>query len=281
MNPVPPASPAPRYPHDLAGWVRYFRLVELPVLRRTAASLEDFRDMEDDVDARMIADVISADPLMTLKLLAYTATLHRERRTTDVETAREAVVLIGITPFFRTFGPQPTIEEHLHGQTQARAGLTAVLRRARRAARFAMAFAAHRGDHDAPVIYEAALLHDFAEMLLWLHAPESALEIQRRQHLDPTLRSNTVQRELLGTTLAEIQHAMMVAWRLPELLIRITDDSHVEASQVRNVLLAIRIARHTAQGWENPAIPDDVADISRLLNLSAEPTLKLLHDIER
>ena len=281
MNIAPALTDAPRYPHDLAGWVRYFRLVELPVLRRTAANLEDLRDMEDDVDARMIADVVSADPLMTLKLLAYSATVHRERRTTDVETAREAVVLIGITPFFRTFGPQPTIEEHLHGQPEARAGLTAVLRRARRAARFAMAFAAHRGDHDAPVIHEAALLHDFAEMLLWLHAPELALQIQQRQRQDPTLRSNTVQRELLGVTLAEIQHALMVDWHLPELLIRITDDSHAEASQVRNVLLAIRIARHTSQGWDNPAIPDDVTDISHLLNLGPEPTLSLLHDIER
>lgn len=281
MNAAPATSPAPRYPHDLAGWVRYFRLVELPVLRRTAAHLEDLRDIEDDVDARMLADVIAADPLMTLKLLAFTATLNRARRTTDVETAREAIVLIGITPFFRTFGPQPTIEEHLHGQLEARAGLTAVLRRARRAARFAMAFAAHRGDHDAPVIHEAALLHDFAEMLLWLHAPELALDIQQRQRQDPTLRSITVQREVLGVTLAEVQHTLMVEWRLPELLIRITDDSHAEASQVRNVLLAIRIARHTTQGWENPAIPDDVADISRLLNLGSEPTLALLHDIER
>ena len=37
---------------------------------------------------------------------------------------------------------------------------------------------------------------------------------------------------------------------------------------VRNVALAVRLARHTARGWDNAAIPDDVADIAALLNLS-------------
>ena len=38
-------------------------------------------------------------------------------------------------------------------------------------------FAAHRMDHDAAVLHEAALLHDFAELLLWVRAPALALEI--------------------------------------------------------------------------------------------------------
>ena len=155
-----------------------------------------------------------------------------------------------------------------------------LLARSRRAARFALGFAVHRMDLDAEVIHEAALLHDFAEMLLWCHAPALALEIEQRQQADPTLRSATVQREVLGAELVDIQQALMRGWRLPELLVRISDDHHDKAPQVRNVLLAIRLARHTKSGWQNAAVPDDVRDIAQLLNLRSEPTLKLLHDLD-
>ena len=275
-----PADPAFRTPHDVDGWVRYFRQLEIPVLASTAAAIEEMRAIEDDVDARIISEVIGRDPLMTLKVLAYASTQGANRRLTDAETVVEALVLMGITPFFRTFGPQPTVEGHLAGHPQALAGLQHVLLRADRAARFAASFAIHRADHDAVVLHEAAQLHDFTEMLLWLHAPELALELQRRQHADPTLRSCAAQRDVLNAELNDIQHVLMQLWRLPEILVRITDDSHAENSQVRNVLLAIRLARHTMHGWDNPALPDDIRDIAGLLHLGIEPTRQLLLDID-
>ena len=45
-------------------------------------------------------------------------------------------------------------------------------------------------------------------------------------------------------------------------------------------MLAIRLARHTKDGWENAAIPDDVRDISQLLNLKPASALKLLHELD-
>jgi HD-like signal output (HDOD) protein len=275
--PVPISFRAPR---DVAGWVRYFRLVEIPVLASTAQALEDLRLVEDDVDARTISQVAGRDPLMTLKILVYASTQGADRRLTDAETVLEALVLMGITPFFRLFGPQPTVEDHLADNPEALAGLQRVLRRADRASRFAASFAIHRADHDAVVLHEAAQLHDFTEMLLWLHAPGLALELRHRQQADPTLRSNAAQRALLNAELNEIQHELMQLWRLPEILVRITDDRHAENSQVRNVLLAIRAARHSTDGWDNPALPDDIRDIAALLGLLPEPTRELLLDID-
>jgi hypothetical protein len=48
---------------------------------------------------------------------------------------------------------------------------------------------------------------------------------------------------------------------------------------VRSVALAVRLARHSAQSWDNPAIPDDVSDIANLLNLSQTATLQLVREI--
>ena len=279
MSAQPAAVPA-RTPHDVEGWVRWLRQRDIPVLASSAAALEELREIEDDVDARRIAEVVGRDPLMTLKVLIHASTQGSNRRLTDAETVVEALVLMGITPFFRAFGPQPTIEDHLAGHPEALAGLQRVLRRADRAARFAASFAIHRADHDAVVLHEAAQLHDFTEMLLWLHAPELALELQRRQQADPELRSATAQRDLLNAELNDIQHVLMQVWHLPEMLVRSTDDRHAENSQVRNVLLAIRVARHSTDDWDNPALPDDLRDIAALLQLGVEPTRQQLLDID-
>jgi hypothetical protein len=72
----------------------------------------------------------------------------------------------------------------------------------------------------------------------------------------------------------------MKAWALPELLIRITDDRHAEHPSVRSVVLAIRLARHTANGWDNAAIPDDISDLAQLLNLSLAATMKFVRELE-
>ena len=270
-------------PHDVAGWVRCFEIDALPVLAETAEALEVLRSIEDRVDAHMLAEAVSADPLMTLKLLSHVAR-HRRSRDADsrseTETVTASLVMLGIGPFFRAFGPQATVEAALADHPEALAGFRAVLKRSHRAANFAMSFAVHRMDHDVAVIHEAALLHDFAELLLWLRAPALAGEIARLQQADPTLRSAALQRTLLHVELADLQHALMLAWKLPSLLVHISDDRHAEQAQVRNVLLAIRTARHSAAGWDNPALPDDVADIADLLRLGHEPVWALLRDID-
>jgi HD-like signal output (HDOD) protein len=218
---------------------------------------------------------------MTVKLLARVGELRKGREGGEPETVTAALVMLGIPPFFHHFGPQPTAEERLGAQPLALEGFYAVLRRSHRAATFATGFAVQRLDHDVAVIHSAALLHDFAELLLWLDTPDLALEILHRQRADPQLRSADVQRELLGVTLPELQHELMRRWRLPRLLQDIADDArHDDSAQVRNVLLAVRLARHTAMGWDNAALPDDIRDIAELLHLGVVPTQQLLRELD-
>ena len=265
---------------DLAAWTEHFRRAEIPVLGSTAEALEAMRANEDAVDANSIGEMIANDPLMTLKVLAHAAANRPARVVTDTETVTATLVMMGIAPFFRAFGPQQSIEARLDGLPDALAGLQRVLHRAHRGANFALAFAVHRMDPDAAVIHEAALLHDFAEMLLWCHAPALALRIHAAQCADATLRSSTIQAQLLNIELADLQQALMKAWRLPELLIRISDERHAEQASVRNVVLALRLARHTALGWDNAALPDDIADIAAMLNLSHAAALQLVRSVE-
>jgi HD-like signal output (HDOD) protein len=265
---------------DLSAWVACFRGAEIPVMADTADALEAMREREDDVDANLIGEMIANDPLMTLKVMAYGAKNRSARVVTEPETVTSTLVMMGISPFFRAFGPQPVLEDMLSDRPEALAGLNEVLCRASRAANFALSFAVHRFDPDAAVIHQAALLHDFAEMLLWCHAPDLALAIRDAQRADPALRTTTEQRRTLHVDLLDLQHALMLEWHLPDLLVRITDDKQAKHQNVQCVMLGVRLARHTAAGWDNAAIPDDVRDVAHLLNLSADATLSLLRDLD-
>jgi len=266
-------------PH-IGAWTHYFMNAEIPIMASTADALEALRSNEDDVDANRLTGVIQSDPLMTLKLLSKVGSLRRPGSATETESVITSLVLLGIGPFFRHFGQQRTVEDWLADQPQARKGLQFLLKRAERAGQFALAFAIHRGDTDATLIHQAAFLNDFAEMLLWLHAPDLMVKIRRMQEADSTLRSSVIQQQVLGIEIADLRQTLMKLWRLPELMVNISDERHAERPNVKCVVLAVRLARHAALDWENAAIPDDVEDIAKLLNASPRVTLGFLHKID-
>lgn len=276
-----PPSPYLTQPlRDLAAWTRYFRDAEIPVLASTSQAIEVLRANEDDVDAGKLSEVIEADPLMTVKVMAYVSSHRRRGLSTETETITSSLVMMGISPFFRTFGLQPTVEDRLHDQPLALEGLRELLARADRAARFALGFAVHRNDPDADVIQLAAFLHDFAEMLLYCHAPTLALQVHEAQRTHPGVRTASIQRSVLNIELDELGQALMRLCRLPELLVRISDARHAEHPTVRNVVLAVRLARHTMRGWDDSALPDDINDIAQLLNAAPRVALAYVHKID-
>ncbi|GAB4212913.1 MAG: hypothetical protein Fur007_06050 [Rhodoferax sp.] len=264
----------------IGAWCQYFLHAEIPVLAATAVGLEELRAREDDVDANDITALIQSDPLMTLKLLAHVSGLRRPSHMGAPETISECLVLMGISPFFRAFGPQCSVEDWLAHDAAALRGVQALLHRAERAGQFALSFAVHRGDTDATIIHEAAFLHDFAEILLWLHAPALMLRIQAAQQADSTLRSAVIQKQVLNMQVSDLQQALMKLWQMPEMLVRITDDRHAETPAVRSVVLAVRLARHTALGWDNAAVPDDITDIAQFFNAPERVVLGFLHKVD-
>ena len=198
----------------------------------------------------------------------------------EAETVTACLLMMGTTAFFRACAQAPTVESRLADMPVAMEGLRRVIERSHRAARLAISFAMHRQDTDAEVIHEAALLHDFAELLLWCHAPQLALDIRSRQRADPTLRSAQVQREVLHIELADLEQALMRAWHLPELLRELTDPNLSARPRVRNVMLATALARHSQNGWSNAALPDDFEALGQLLNLTPLAVRSLVRDID-
>ena len=100
--------------------------------------------------------------------------------------------------------------------------------------------------------------------------PSLALEVEGLRQADPTLDATRAQRRALNIELCDLEQALLRAWRLPELLVRITDDRLSDDPQARTVVLALRIARHSAAGWDRPALSQDLRAAGELLGLSSE-----------
>ena len=272
---------------NLSAWLNALATADIPVLPGTALDIEALRAQEEakgNVDAHLLAQQISSDPLMTLKVLVHVSRYCTRLNIEPPESLTGAMVMLGIEPFFKAFANQPTTETWLASQPEALQGLNKVVQRSRRAAHLAYSFALHRQDEDAVIIHEAAMLHGFADMMLWCHAPRLAQTLAQRLEQDPALRSVDAQQEVLGVALVDLAPALMRLWQLPDLLIRCTDDRHASHPQVRTVTLAVRVARHTQYGWDNPhaeaALPDDIADIADLLTLSPEAAYRKVHDLD-
>jgi HD-like signal output (HDOD) protein len=249
------------------------------VLAETADAVETLRDDEDNIDAHRIAEVISNDPLMTLKVLAFVGQHYGSRVMTDVETVTEALVLMGISPFFRAFGAQPKAEEWLAEYPEALSALLSATRTARYGANLALAFAVQRMDPDAATVHSASLLRDFANMLLWCHAPGLQAAIRTLQQANPDARSRAAQEQVLHIAVDDLQAVLARRWRLSELLAPTEAARHIEDARIRNVELAARLARHVARGWSDAAVTADIQEIAALLNLSVPATLELAQEI--
>jgi HD-like signal output (HDOD) protein len=258
----------------LGDWVPRLSGVDLPVLRATVADLQRLRLAEDQVTARDLAGIMLRDPLMAVKVLRFSQSRLTHRQPTEVTTLEHAIMMHGVAPFFREFQNLSALEDTLAANPLALDGALAVMSRAYHAAVNARNFAALRHDMEGEEVTVSALLHDLAELLLWSMAPSIAVQIERMVACNAGLRSVAAQRAVLGFALGELQLALAREWQLPRLLHTLMDDSHWENPRVQTVRLSVAIARHSAHGWHDPALPDDHKALQGLLNLPTDGARK-------
>lgn len=257
-------------------WVNRLSESELPVLKQTARELAVLREDDNKLSAHSIADVIKRDPMMTVKLLRYLQQHKRRAQTTDVVQVEQALLMLGMEPFFKHVAPQPLIEDMLKSHAMALPPLLRMVHRAHRASEYAYDWALRLHDMHFEEVRITALLHEIAEILMWCFAPDEMLKIRDMQKNDKTLRSRTAQEQVLGFSLLALQKALNIRWALPELLQTSLDESCAWQQRVRNVTLAINLARHSANGWDDAALPDDYKDIGVLLHIPTEQAMLMV-----
>jgi len=236
---------------------------ELPVLRATAIELRRLEANIDRLSGNDLAKAILRDPLMTLRVIRF-LTAHRTRgQTHDITTIGHALMMLGLARFFREFHDLPVLQEQLRRNPAALGSALSTLSRARTAALYARDWAVVRHDVDPDEIAVAAMLHDIGDVA-WrcVLQTEPGSETAPESELPDAARLRQCQRELFAT------------WGLPGLLVDLVDDAQADRPRVQNVVLACRLARDAAFGWNGPRVEEDFKRVQRLLHVS----LAELHD---
>ena len=259
----------------LKSWVARLTQSELPVLKHTARDLTALRQDEMKQNARTVANVIARDPLMTVKLLRYLQRHKHRAQTTEAVQIEHALLMIGLDPFFNNVAAHPLAEEMFAAHAVALVPMLRVVQCSRRASEYAKDWAVLLHDLRYEEVRIAALLRDTAKILMWCFATGQMLEIHDLQLGDKTLRSSDVQEQVLGFTLFDLQKELALQWNLPGLLLTLMDDPRTQEPRVRIVALAVNLARHSANGWDDAALPDDYKDISDLLRIPIAQVLTM------
>lgn len=262
--------------NGLAGWVAFLSQADIPVLKQTARELDALRQDANKLSARGVADAIATDPMLTVKLLRYLQQHKRRSQTSEVVQVEQALLMLGVEAFYNKVPASPNVQDTMQGQTQALVELLHVVHRSHRASEYARDWAIRLNDMHYEEVRIAALLHDLAEMLLWCYAPQEMLQIHAMQQQDKTLRSRVAQEQVLGFNLPDLQKMLVKEWDLPQLLLELMDDSNAGKPRVRNVTLAVNLARHSANGWNDAALPDDYRDMGALLRIPAADAMALV-----
>ena len=263
-------------PQDMTGWVAFLEQADIPVLRHTARELERLRADEAHLNARSIADVVTDDPLMTVKLLRYLQTHKHRSQTQELVLVEQAIIMMGFDAFFREIPLTLIAEDMLHDHLDALVYLLHTVRRAQRSASYAFDWALRLHDLHAEEVRVSTLLTYVAEMLMWCFNPQQMLEIRKRQDADKRLRSTDVQKQVLGFKGINLQRALAAGWQLPALLLNLMDPALAKTVRVQNVMLAVNLARHSAHGWDDAALPDDYRAIAALLRTEPDKVMALV-----
>ena len=257
-------------PKSMADWLAFFGQADIPVLKHTARELQRLHADESLCDARNIANVITDDPLMTVKLLRYMQTHKRRGQQHELVDVKQMLLMMGLETFFREVPATPIAEDLLRGHLDALVQLLQTVRRAQRSSSYAFDWSLRLHDMHAEEVLVSTLLSHVSEMLMWCFNPEQMLEILKRQQADKTLRSADLQKQILGFAGADFQRHLVQEWQMPELLLNLVDPAQKGTQRVRNVTLAVDLARHSAKDWDNAALPDDYREIASLLRMEPD-----------
>lgn len=270
------STPQELVTRDISACIDFIRKAEIPVLKHTAREIARLKEDEDNLSARAISSAVLNDPMMVFKVLTFSQKHKGKKQLQDLVQADQAILMMGTSSFFLNLQPKVLVEDILKSNLPALMHLLRLVRRAHQAAHFAADWATHLADLHAEEVRTAALLHDLAEMLMWCFAPDKMNAIYAMQHADKTLRSVAVQQDVLGFRLQDLQKELVEIFQLPPLLSKLMQDNASSEQRVRNVILAVNLARHSANGWDDAALPDDYSDIAALLRMDIDRVMRIV-----
>ncbi len=191
-------------------------------------------------------DIILKDPGLALHTLNQLRTGANKSRHAEISSMAQATMLLGVDRAKRLTVGHPQLERILSGF--AKTGYIRTACRAFHAAFQAWDWAHIKNDHAPDEILLATLLHDVAEMALWVAAPEQMHQF-RKLMLKDGLPTDEAQYIAFGESLEHFSREIAARWHLPGLVNDALRPENANQPRVRCVMLAVQLARSTERGW--------------------------------
>ncbi|VAX04689.1 hypothetical protein MNBD_GAMMA20-1617 [hydrothermal vent metagenome] len=245
----------------------------LPVFAHSVRAFQRLR-AEKTAPWEKYGDIILKDPglaLQTLKQLQQASDKPREQ---EIASMEQAAMLLGMERVQRLPTECPQIDEALQGQ--AREGYQRAVARAFHAAYQAWDWAHIKRDPAPDEVLLSALMHDSAELALWVNAPQRIHQLRRltiRDRMPPA----EAQYIALGDSLEHFGRRLAEKWNLPQLVHEALRPEYSNEPRVRGVVLAVQLARQVEWGWYNPQLQETLTMIADYLDAGLEETTLHVH----
>jgi HD-like signal output (HDOD) protein len=191
-------------------------------------------------------DIILKDPGLALHTLNQLHAASSKPLRTEISSMAQAAMMLGIERAQRLPVGRPQLERSLRGM--ARQGYIRTACRAFHGAFQAWDWAHIRKDHAPEEMLLAALLHDVAEMALWVSAPDK-MHLFRKLMLKDGLATDEAQYIAFGESLEHFSRQIATRWHLPPLVNEALRPESVSNPRVQGVVLAVQLARAAERGW--------------------------------
>ncbi len=256
-------------------WLEVLQPGVIPIFRRTHEALAELEPKRDRISAREVAKEILADPLASFQALHAINKRVGPRHGTEVVTVEHALMMQGIGVFLDGARDWPMVENSLPQQDQrVPHALYALTRRAQHAAWQARDFAVLHTDTRAEELQVAALLQAIPEFLLWLRAPDAALQLKR---LRTRMSDEAAETEALGMPLEALRKQLLETWNIPATLLDLLDKAQADKPRQTILNACCEIARRSERGWWDEGLPEQYAAIAAIENTPMEDVIATVH----
>lgn len=230
-----------------------------------------FRKLEPDTGSAFKAygDIILRDPGLAVHAMQQLAPPPGKTSRVEINAMSQVTMLLGAERTRSLTDGLSHVENALRGQ--ARIGYARAACRAFHAAFQAWDWAHIKNDHNPEEILLATLLHDVAELALWVREPEKIHHLRKLIFKDG-LHTDEAQYLALGESLEHFSRQLAVSWNLPPLVHEALRPENADTTRTRGIMLAVQLGRAAERGWHSPKMQRTLEQIAEYLGASLEET---------
>lgn len=246
----------------------------LPIFTHSARAFQQLL-LDDKPDLKGYGDIILRDPGLVLHTLKQLQPTSGKSRRVDTSNMEQAAMLLGTDRVQQLTKGLPQLERTLSGQ--ARTGFTRAACRAYHAAFQAWDWAHIKNDHAPDEIFLATLLHDVAEMALWVSAPDKIHQLRKLVFKDH-LHTDEAQYIALGESLEHFSRQIAFRWHLPPLAHEALRPENAHNPRVQGIMLAVQLGRAAERGWHTEKMHNTLELIAEYIGSPLDKTCSHIHN---